>query len=341
MSDIYFEVRQSINTDAEDILKDVTEGIDISKVSVAAVFIAPNVDVKGVVAGIKGLFPFLGCTTQANFSKRVSATNYRDETVTVVYTFNLPALKLGLLKDIKVPGRKYAAFSVNDAQVEELISDVECFGGLAANGAFGFEDCAVFLNGEIYTSTTVAVEINAVELDFSAACGWEKLAGCTAGVVTKSDGLTVERINDTKALDFYKSCIPAIELFGAYPVKVHERNVFRCVVSTNQALGTLSFSGPIRIGESLEIAHSRRHDILNSVSELINKNRKQMMKADFLFVVSCAARSHILADMACKEYELIREMNPSSLMIYLHGEFKPVNGRTELENQHFILGIAK
>jgi hypothetical protein len=335
---IHFEIKHSTNVDAEDIIRDITEGVDLSRVSVAGVFIAPFLDAEAIVHGLKGLFKFIGCTTLANYSKRTVSNNFRDETVSIIYLFDLPVVTVGHLKDIRKPGGRYAAFSLND-DTDDLIDSIEVFGGIAYHN--DKDEGAVFLNGEVLKSGTVAVELSNVVINFSYACGWEPLPDTQVVTVTDADGLLVKAIDNQAATDFYLKTIHSCELFGFYPVKVVERGVIRTSVYANKDDGCIKFSAPIHVNEQIQVTFASRSDVLAAVGDLVKSKKSQIKKASFVFAVSCSARNHLLADIAHKEFEFIRELNPQALLVYLHGEFKPVQGKTVLENQHFILGIAE
>lgn len=333
-------VRQSINVDPNAIVKDLIENISLPEVSFAVIFIAPQIDAEAVCAKLKGLFNFIGCTTLANYSRKFSASSYREETATVVYTMDAESAEIGFLKDIAEIKRKYVAFSVNDGCIEEILNKVECIGGIAADD-WSFDSARVFLNGDVFDKGTVAADITDYLAAAKQTCGWSPIHDAEIGVITESDGCVVKRINEQTAVDFYLNSVPNASLFGAYPVQVIDRNVFRAPLLVDESEMTISFSGPVIEGEKVIITQATRNQVARASECLLSDVREDIANSSFVIAFSCAARNQLLADLAHKEYDLLRGINSNSLLVYLYGEFIPGNGTTKLENQHIVIGIAK
>lgn len=338
-SKLKISVRHSINVDPNLILSDITNDIDVSLVSFAGVFIAPHIDTLAVVRGLGGQFPFIGCTSLANYSKKTIASNFRYETVTVIYLMGVGDVRIGHLKDIKQPGCKYAAFSTRDPDLSNLLKSVECFGGIAADD-WEFENASVFANGEVYTSGTVAADLSSVGFDFFNASGWSPDVNAPIATISEVLGSKVFRLGDKTAVEFYSDAVHSSTLFPVYPLRVLGRDVLRAPLASNEADGSVTFSGDLYLGENVVLTYATRNQVLNSFKALLYENTDKVKRSPFVFAVSCAARNQILADLSHKEYEMLRELNPSSVLIYLYGEFLPMDGSTKLENQNIVLGMV-
>lgn len=332
-----YVVRSSINVEPSDIVSDLICGLQGVDVAGSMLFLAPDLDYEEVCKGLGGLIPFVGCTSLGNMSKK-RGSNHRDETALLVVFVGKPLMDLGPLDKIGIVGRKYMAFSSNDDNLGSLMEKYACLGGLAADD-WTFDETAVFYNGKVLKSGTVGIDVTDLDTQTDLVSGWEPIPTCKIGVVTKAVGKVVYTIDDIAAVEYYNLSVPSPSLFGAHPALIASRGVMRASLGYDLEEGSVTFSDDIKVGESIVVTSATRNHIYESTRELIALNEQKIKQKDFILAFSCGARNKILADLAHKEFEFLREVNPNTVLVWLYGEFHPIKGKTSLENQHIVIGM--
>jgi hypothetical protein len=332
-------VKRSVNVDYQCIVADLLETVDVSLVSGALLFVAPDIDYRSICASLKNIVPFIGCTTQFNMSaKKKLARKYRDETATMVFFFEHALQRIGHLDDIGEPGQRYFSFSLNDERICDLLGRFECFGGVAWHEQSG-ENGAVFLNGNVLASGTVALAMDYINAKTLTTCGWLPVNAAWRGRITDATGCVVHKISGVSAVDFYLSDVGDAGLFCMHPLLLENSREFRCVTGVDVEAGAISFSLPIAIGESVVITEATRMQVMNASQALVVQNVNEVRAAKLALAVSCFARNELLADLAHKEYDFLRDGINEVVLVSLSGEFVPDNGRTVYQNQHYVVGL--
>jgi signal transduction histidine kinase/ActR/RegA family two-component response regulator len=216
----------------------------------------------------------------------------------------------------------------------ELPESCQVFGGMSGiqRMHLGRIDSAQFCNGKVLKDAIVLLLFSGeIECSYSLCNSWKTVGQRTQ--VTEVNGLSVVRIGDQSALDFYRYYLgshtqPAIENpFAVYNDAESSDFYLRVPVGYDEKTGSISFPAPVPEGTQVQITESNKkqilHDLQGKMKELQDKSRKDPSLA---LLFSCDIRKNILGTSASDEFAIVEQLFASqipTLGVYTYGEIAP------------------
>lgn len=232
-----------------------------------------------------------------------------------------------------------------------LPEHVSISGGLAADaGAFvktwtlgpeGSKDDQIVVIG-LYGS--------AVKLNYGTFAGWEPFG--PARKVTRSVQNVLYELDGERALDIYKRYLgdhskrlPASGLLFPFEMlgKNQEKSgIFRTILGTNEAEGSLTLAGDIEPSGYLKLMHSSTEKLIEgaetAAQNVVDSSTKNLNGGSLAILISCVGRKLVMGDRVDEEVEAVAELlgkNATVTGFYSNGEIaaNEFHGKCHLHNQ--------
>ena len=214
---------------------------------------------------------------------------------------------------------------------EALGESFPIFGGFAGD-QYRFEGTYQFYKEKAFTDAVPFLMIAGPLLySVGVESGWLPIG--EKSVVTQSDHNVVYRIGEQSAMEFFKHYLGEGDWYpiSEYPLAVfdadNEGYCLRSSLASDEEKGSITYTGPIREGTSVQITHTTRDKIVeaakNSVDAAITGYRGT--NPMFAFCFSCTCRKQLLGTRIGEEYEILKESNPDLAVagFYTYGEIGP------------------
>ncbi len=218
------------------------------------------------------------------------------------------------------------------------------FGGATADRRDAKRDYQFFKTEVLSDSVPVLLFAGNIMFSHGVASGWHPIG--KRGIVTKSDGNIVYEIDAKPALEFYSYYFEHFTPDAAHPLAVfppgEDKFFLRGVTSYDPELGSLTTSGGVPEGSTVQIAEASQEDILtasrSSFSDAWENYPGEEPTAAIFF--SCAWRRWILGSRTNQEYKAIATYLKQPLPscgFYTYGEIAPLreSGQTFFHNTTF------
>ena len=206
------------------------------------------------------------------------------------------------------------------------------FGGAA--GTLWYEELPplqFFKNEILVDAMPIMIFAGALEYSFSIANSWKPIG--KQAKITRAEGRLVERIDDLKAVDFYRYYLgdhsqPAREFLLTVYDQASERSYLRAPIEYNSD-GSITFSESIPQGASVQLTEAIREIIIEDTKSTSQKMTQQVpeLVPAFAMAFSCAFRKDVLGTRVEQELQILSGSLPKQIPIvgfYSFGEIAPL-----------------
>ena len=206
------------------------------------------------------------------------------------------------------------------------------FGGAA--GTLWYEESPplqFFKNEVLVDAIPIMLFAGPLEYSFSVANSWKPIG--KQAKITGAEGRLVRRIDDLKAVDFYRHYLgdhsePAREFLLAVYDQDSEHSYLRAPIEYNSD-GSIIFSESIPQGATVQLTEAIRDALIEDTK---NTSRKMVRQAPglvpaFAMAFSCAFRKDVLGTRVEQELQILQGSLPKKLPIvgfYSFGEIAPL-----------------
>jgi len=325
------------------------------------VFAGVNFDHRLMLDGILAEFPglnLIGCTTAGDFS---SSYGFSDDSISLI-VFYSDEIEIGIGLGRSLSDNPDAAVqSAVDQAAHTLTKQASIclafpdgynksfdrimkkinlalgnhcpvFGGAA--GTLWYEELPplqFFKNEILIDAIPIMIFAGDLEYSFSIANSWKPIG--KQAKITRSAGRLVQRIDDFKAVDFYRHYLgdhsePAREFLLAIYDQASARSYLRAPMEYNSD-GSIAFSESIPQGATVQLTEAIREIIIEdtkSTSQKIVQQAPGLVPA-FAMAFSCAFRKDVLGTRVEQELEILSSSLPKQIPIigfYSFGEIAPL-----------------
>jgi len=174
-----------------------------------------------------------------------------------------------------------------------------------------------FYNFQVYTDSAPFLLISGPLLfSFGVENGFRPIGNKTK--VTRSIKNTVFEIGDKSVLDFYRHYLGKSDIYGISetPLAVYENDeeyyVLRAGMYLDENRGSISFSGNVPEGATVQLTHATRDQVVESVHKSVNSalTKYPGSKPSVVLCFSCGGRNWILGTRTKEEYEVLKNYLP-------------------------------
>ena len=325
------------------------------------VFAGVNFDHRLMLNEIRNRFPgidLIGCTTAGEFS---SSHGFSDDSIILMVFFSDEVeIGIGVARSLtKNPGPAIQtavaeasdrlskpvsiclAFPDWSSRSFDLImktlnlalgNDCPVFGGVA--GSLWDEGLAPmqFYEDEVLADAMpIILFAGPLEYSFSIANSWKPVG--KQAQITSAEGRQVKRIDDFKAVDFYRHYLgdhsaPAQEFMLAVYDKNSERSYLRAPMEYNPD-DSIIFSESIPQGATVQLTEAIREVMIEDTQTTSQQIAQEIsdLAPDFAMAFSCAFSKNMLGTRVEQELQILKSHLPSQLPIvgfYSFGEIAPL-----------------
>jgi hypothetical protein len=230
----------------------------------------------------------------------------------------------------------------------EQLGSVPIVGGTAADD-LSFERTRQFFNERVLSNTVPILLIGGnIEFSYGLSSGWQTIG--KKAVITKSEGVVVQEINDRPALEFYQEHLGSTNFFReyiSYPLAAFTDNgeafYVRAPVESDAASKSLVFTAHLPAGTVVQMAQSTREGVLQAAASSL-----EVAFAGYpgeapqaALIISCAARRMLLGSQTEREYQIFQQLLPRPipcLGFYSYGEISPFpkTQKSYFHNETFV-----
>jgi len=328
-----------------DVARRVKAELPLAARSVAIVFAAIDVDLPGLLAGIRSELdiPLIGCTTYGE----ATAEGYTEQSVTLlVLTSDDAELGIGLgegllargnaavteawaaaSKSLTSPPKLVIAFpdaalsGVGEVVVKALLDVTEgaipIIGGCPGDGG-RFKSTHQLFGDRVVTDSVPLLLIGGnVSARVVTRTGWKPVG--LRGTATRAEGPRLFEIDDKPAIKFMERYIAGSdvddpEVLGNYPIAVfpednnatNDKFILRSAFFSDRATGSITYGAPIPQGAAVQLGRAFRDNVIDSASEAAREVLTDGPPACILFA-SCGGRKLVLGAKVTREVEALRE----------------------------------
>ena len=215
------------------------------------------------------------------------------------------------------------------AALQEALGEaIPIFGGFAGD-QYRFEGTYQFWNNEVFTDAVpFLLMAGPLSYSFGVESGWMPIG--RKAKVTQSDHNIVHRIGDQSAMDFVRHYLGEIVFppISEFPLAIFEDDgesfCLRSSLGTDAEKGSITYTGPIPEGTTVQLTHSTRDNIIEaakaSVNSAIAAYHGSRPSAALCF--SCTCRKQILGTRVGEEHLLLKSSFPDLPIagFYCYGE---------------------
>jgi len=232
---------------------------------------------------------------------------------------------------------------------DNLPEGVNVTGGLAGDGA-DFNKTLIISNaGEVKCNIITAIGFygDQIKIGYGSFGGWDSFG--IERSVTKSEGNVLYEIDNTPALELYKSFLgeqakdlPASGLLFPLSMRVESSGapVVRTILAVDEKEQSLTFAGDIPEGSYIKLMKANIDRLINGAEKAASVSIDPLgqNKADLAILISCVGRKLVLKQLIEEELEAVQEIVGGQATLtgfYSYGEIAPFlkDTRCELHNQ--------
>ena len=219
------------------------------------------------------------------------------------------------------------------------------FGGCATNPTW--QDGHQFYNNKVFTDAAPFLFISGPLLfSLGVESGWMPIGKKIK--VTHAENTVIFKIGDQSALEFYKHYLGEFDFEGVieYPLAIFEKDEdnfrLRAPGLFDTEKGSLSFTGVIREGTTVQLTHTTRDKVIKAVEESVKSAVAEYPGSNpaIALCFTCIARKIVLGSRVEEEYQVLKKQFPDLPVagFYTGGEITPL-GRdkpSRLHNETFV-----
>ncbi len=229
---------------------------------------------------------------------------------------------------------------------------IPIFGGFAGD-QYRFEETYQFCNSNVFTDAVPFLLIAGPLLySFGVESGWMPIG--VKAKVTQSDHNVVSKIGDKSAVDFVGNYLGEIAFppITEFPLAIFEDDgenfCLRSSLATDAEKGSITYTGPIPEGTTVQLTHSTRDKIIEAAKASVNSAVTEYpgSKPSIALCFSCTCRKQVLGTRVEEEYLLLKGSYPDLPIagFYSYGEIGLLNRDkpAKLHNDTFytlVLGL--
>ncbi len=210
---------------------------------------------------------------------------------------------------------------------------IPIFGGLAGD-QFRFEGTYQFCNKNVFTDAVPFILISGPLLySFGVESGWMPIG--QKAKVTRSDHNVISRIGDQSAMDFVRHYLGEIAFtpISEFPLAIFEDDgesfCLRSSLATDAEKGSITYTGPIPEGATVQLTHSTRDRIIEAAKASVSSAVAEYpgSKPSIALCFSCTCRKQVLGTRVEEEYMLLKSSYPDLPVagFYTYGEIGLLN----------------
>lgn len=328
-----------------------------------------------IVQKIRAVYPtsvICGCST----SGEISGTNVNDLSITITavkfgktkisyqevnindYKNGVEAGKI-LAGKLDPDGLKHVfvlseGLHVNGTELvtglrSNLPAGVNVTGGLAGDGADFSKTLIISNSGELKSDIITAIGFYGEKLNvgYGSFGGWDSFG--IERSVTKSEGNVLFEIDNTPALEIYKSFLgeqakdlPASGLLFPLSMRLETESapVVRTILAVDEAKQSLTFAGDIPEGSYIKLMKANIDRLISGAEEAakVSLNPLTENRPKLVILISCVGRKLVLKQLVEEEVEAVKEVVGEQAVLtgfYSYGEIAPFlqGAKCELHNQ--------
>lgn len=232
---------------------------------------------------------------------------------------------------------------------DNLPDGVNVTGGLAGDGPDFNETVIVNNSGEVRSNIITAVGFygDHIRIGCGSFGGWDSFG--VERSVTKSKGNVVYEIDNTPALELYKSFLgeqasnlPASGLLFPLNMRTETEGtpVVRTILAVDEENQSLTFAGDIPEGSYIKLMKANIDRLITGAEEAAKVSIEPFpgRVPDLAILISCVGRKLVLKQLVEEELEAVQEIAGNKTVLtgfYSYGEIAPFlrGARCELHNQ--------
>ena len=233
--------------------------------------------------------------------------------------------------------------------IQSLLDEKVLISGGLAGDSNRFQKTLVGLNDDIREGNVVLLGLygNQIKVASGIEGGWDLFG--PEKTITKSKGNILHEIDNTSALDLYKTYLgkyadqlPASALLFPLSVKPNNSDDFlvRTILGIDENKKEMKFAGDVPEGSVVRFMKSNVDRLINAASEAESKLITQMngISPELVLIVSCVGRKIVLSERIEEEVEAATDRFSSEVTIagfFSYGEIAPPDEkkRSRLHNQ--------
>ena len=240
--------------------------------------------------------------------------------------------------------------SVNQNEVvvglkQSLGETFPIFGGVAASPRW--QGTHQFYNNKVFTDAAPFLLISGPLLfSLGVESGWMPIGKKTK--VTHAENAVIFKIGDQSALEFYKHYLGEFDFEGVieYPLAIFEKDEdnfrLRAPGLFDTEKGSLSFTGAIPEGTTVQLTHTTRDKVIEAVKESVKSAVAEYpgSQPSVALCFTCLARKIVLGTRVEEEYQILKTNFPDLPVagFYTGGEIGPLgkDKPSRLHNETFL-----
>ncbi|MCF8365066.1 MAG: FIST C-terminal domain-containing protein [Bacteroidales bacterium] len=230
-----------------------------------------------------------------------------------------------------------------------LPEGVNVTGGLAGDGADFNQTLIVSNSGTVKSNIITAIGFYGenIVIGYGSFGGWDSFG--VERSVTRSKGNVVYEIDNTPALELYKSFLgeqakdlPASGLLFPLNMRIATDSdpVVRTILAVDEEKQSLTFAGDIPEGSYVKLMKANSDRLIGGAEKAAEVSIGPLLqnKADLAILISCVGRKLVLKQLIEEEVEVVQDILGTQAAItgfYSYGEIAPFTKgtRCELHNQ--------
>ncbi len=230
-----------------------------------------------------------------------------------------------------------------------LPEGVNVTGGLAGDGANFAETLIVSNSGEIKSDIITAIGFygDQIKIGYGSLGGWDSFG--VERSVTKSEGNVLFEIDNTPALQIYKSFLgeqakdlPASGLLFPLSMRLETDSapVVRTILAVDEEQQSLTFAGDIPVGSYIKLMKANIDRLITGAEEAAKVSIDPLSGniPELAILISCVGRKLVLRQLVEEEVEAVQEIVGKQAVLtgfYSYGEIAPFleGAKCELHNQ--------
>lgn len=335
------DLRWSLDVDAGSIVSDLLRGIEISNVSGALLFVAPDLDTKHVCQQFDELFPFAGCTMKHSICTGDSKLlpHETSQTALLIVFYTDATLASGLVSSFPKTTQNLFCFSTTEASGRDPLKYINAIGGIAASDIDN-TGAAVWCNHIYSTSQAVGMTMPELSVTVDIAHGWKKINDVEYAVTDIRDN-RLYGLDGKPATDVLRGISADPQICTLYPLFSVQQSKFVSVLAVDEEAQCLVLSQPLSQMDRITIGTSSRGDVLAATDNMatLSFTGKVNNQPELALCISCSSRDWLFSEDQAAEFRLIEPLAAGSkvAIIYLDGEFVPDNGKTKHLNHTLVM----
>lgn len=233
--------------------------------------------------------------------------------------------------------------------IQSVLPDGVLISGGLAGDAGRFQKTLVGLNDDIREGNIVLLGLygNHIKVAIGVEGGWDVFG--PEKTITKSQGNILSEIDQTNALDLYKTYLgkyaeqlPSSALFFPISMKLDDSDSYlmRTILAIDEKKKEMTFAGDVPEGSVIRFMKSNFDRLINAASDAETSLLHQLngTPAELVLVTSCVGRKIVLSDRVEEEVEAATDRMPANAIVtgfFSYGEIAPngMGNKSHLHNQ--------